>query len=201
MDRTYHSLSSERYDRSSVDTDKDWEQRIFITELLHDKNSKIPLEHVLAFERFLVLPEIDEKIEIGAEHHRFPGSHAAYQDSIYQVAKENFPIPGANIEALIEIHSFIYNFSKSSEFKQRVQEIIAMKELERTPTEVPNILLDEILEEIEEIHLKEMSDEDMTQYSMKNRHDRLAIWENRLFPNDPLYWRLKLAKSKNDETV
>lgn len=195
MANSLRQFSSESSGDGSENTVKKREKLIFVTELLRDLNSKIPVEQVIAFEEFLEKTVTNERIEDAVNRHRFEGSPEAYRDSMEKVATEDFDSEGANIRALMEIHDEIYRFSKSVEFRRRVQAIVdASMDAESLP-EASNAPLFRVLGEIENSHIDEIPVEKIEQYTMKNMHDRLAMWESRL-ASDPLYQGLKIAKSQ-----
>jgi hypothetical protein len=188
MDNSYQISAPGSHDGGSVNSAKEREKQIFITEVLRDINSKIPVEQVIAFEKFLKDTETDTKIDYFVDRHQM-----TYKSSIDKVAREGFlPLPGVNIDALLEIHSMINVFSKNSDFRQHVQEIMDIA----TASEPSNGPLSHVLEEIEnEQHIDKFSVEEISQYTMKNMNERLAFWESRYLANDPRYKELQRIKS------
>lgn len=160
------------------------------------------MEQVIAFERFLGLSATDAIIEYEADHHRFSGSPEAYQAAVEKVSLSYFNYPGVNVAELMRIRSMKYTYSKNLEFKARVRSIFADGEMIREiTTTIPleaSPDLAEVIADIESTHLGELPDEDIAQYSMRDMPGRIAMWENLLFKNDPLYQRLKATKAREN---
>lgn len=191
----------ETYDSELKSTAKDREYRIFLTELLRDFGSTITVDEFIAFEKFLALATTDVKVEYEADRHRFPGSQVAYEAAIQKVALSDFDYPNASIAELLRIRTIKYAYSKNREFKARVRKIFEEGELRQKngPVAVSGVspALLELLSDIESMHIKELPEEDVTQYSLRDIWQRLTMWESLLFKNDPLYQRLKAAKTEN----
>lgn len=177
---------------------KAMEQRVTITEILSELKSNVPVDLVMAFENFLHDPDTDAKIEHEADRHRYSGSAQAYRESMRKVAEENFPNRSVPIDTLISIHGNIFTFTQRQPFRDRIAEImeIESQKLDAASERLNDISAEnaQLLHEIENLHIGEMPEEELYQYTLKTSSERLAFWEHRLFTNDPLYKKILALK-------
>ncbi len=189
-------------------------------DIVQSSSTKISEEEFTKFEDFLNDPDTNERIEIAAERHHFSGSHFAYDTAVQEVAYRHSSFPRSHVPELLRLHKMQYALYQRSLHQARVNKILEKdrenKVLEESShsesvdIELPDIthvieqfppfgvstaLLD-LLSDIESMHVKELSEEDMAQYSTLDVLGRLNVWENSLFKNDPLYERLRVLRTR-----
>lgn len=175
------------------------EQRVTITEILGELKSNVPVDLVIAFENFLHDPDTDAKIEHEADRHRYSGSAQAYRESMRKVAEENFPNRSIPIDTLLSIHGHLFTFTQSQPFRDRIADIMELesRKLDAITERSTDLSWEnaQLLQEIESLHIAEMPDEEIFQYTLKTPSQRLTFWENRLFKNDIFYKKIVALKS------